>query len=106
MVELSLVDIVDKIFDCEEVENIYRTTGIQSTTLHLEDHEHASMCLIAIALPKRTMTKEERRLFSAPFDLDEKEWSRDVILSLIEPVEDMIYEQTERPTLSVVRKED
>jgi hypothetical protein len=60
---------------------------------------------MAIALPKRTMKKEERRLFSAPFDLDEKEWSRDVILSLIEPVEDMIYERTERPKLSIVKSE-
>jgi hypothetical protein len=101
----SLVSIIDSIFKCEEAKKIYKEHNLKSTLVHIyDDIDIPEMCLVAIGRIRKPVRIESRRELSDAFDRDDNGVCRDTLVSLVKPLEDMLFEG--EPKLSVVRKED
>lgn len=99
-----LVCIIESIFNCEEANKIYKDHNLKSTSVYIyDDIDMPEMCLLAIGRIRKPVRVESRRELSNAFDIDDNSVCRDTLLSLVRPLEDMLFEGP--PKLSVVKGE-
>jgi hypothetical protein len=102
--ETSLPDIIQNILNCEESNKIFHDNNLKSTMYHIyDDIDIPEVCFLAIGRIRKPVRIEARREISESFNLPDSPHCKDILQSLMIPLEDMLFEGTSM--LSVVKSE-